>query len=184
MIGVLWVAMFSWFDPGWWLRTYDHGVVRAVPAFLLGMSLYRYRDELGRIALHGSLFLPVVGVLVATMLLHGSGLVVLLLSYASVSILFILDRRVETRAAWLHYLAPLGQLTYSIYMLHPLFHAIVLALGAQRVAHLSGPALYLASWISLPLLIAVSYLSLTWFETPARRWIRARWRARQERKPA
>lgn len=181
MIGALWVASFSWFDPGWWLRTYDHGVVRAVPAFLLGMSLYRYRDELGTIVLRGWVFFPVVGVLLATMLLHGSGLVVLLLSYASVSILFILDRSVETRSTWLRYLAPLGQLTYSIYMLHPLFHAIVLALVAQRIVHLSGPTLYLASWISLPLLISVSYVSLNWFETPARRWIRAQWRSRRER---
>lgn len=178
------VALFSWADPGWWLRTYDHGVLRAIPAFLLGMGLHLYRAELGRIALPGWLFVPAVAGLVAAMTLVGAGLVVLGLSYGCVVLLFILDRRPETHSPLLRYLAPLGQLTYSIYMLHPLFHAIALALVAQRIAHLEGMALHLATLASLPVLIGVSYLSLVLFETPARRWIRARWGAPRDAGPA
>ncbi|MFD2175839.1 acyltransferase family protein [Rhodobacter lacus] len=172
------VLLFSLFDWGWWERTYDHGVMRAIPAFMLGMAAWLFRDDLARLPVRSWMFVPLVLALLGAMAVLGESFPALLCSYAVVLVLLAMDLRTEAYSATVRYLAPLGQLTYSTYMIHTLFHAIVLAFIAQRILHLQGLALHAASWLSLPVLIALSYASLIWFETPARKWLRARFSRR------
>jgi peptidoglycan/LPS O-acetylase OafA/YrhL len=68
-------------------------------------------------------------------------------------------------------LAPLGQLTYSIYMWHMLFISFVLnGIGDTFIDASTSYATILvaACYVSI---FTVSYFSFFFIETPARRWI-------------
>lgn len=85
-----------------------------------------------------------------------------------------LDRRWAERSGVIDHMAAFGDLSYSIYLLHlPLILLITIAtiaLGIDRDV-LSGNLPAMA--IYLLVTIWLSHLSLKWFETPARRWLRA-----------
>ena len=63
-------------------------------------------------------------------------------------------------------LAPLGILTYSLYMLHPAVRTVGLKVG--EIGRLPGN---LTITLCAAVLIPVSYASYILFERPARRWI-------------
>ena len=68
--------------------------------------------------------------------------------------------------------APLGQLTYSIYMWHLLFISFLLNVIGDKFLH--GNALFTAILVVVTCYICIfitSYLSFFFIETPARRWI-------------
>ncbi len=69
--------------------------------------------------------------------------------------------------------APLGQLTYSIYMLHPVVEVIVIGFVAQRLLHFHGVGLNVFILACVAAMIPLGYLSLMLFETPARRYLTA-----------
>src|SRR3546814_6212616 len=73
------------------------------------------------------------------------------------------------------WIAPLGVLTYGIYMLHPIIRSLgyplMMAAGFE-----SNLAITICGLFVLP----AAYLSYVWFENPARRWI-SRWRLRSPR---
>src|SRR3546814_1821356 len=64
------------------------------------------------------------------------------------------------------WIAPLGVLTYGIYMLHPIIRSLgyplMMAAGFE-----SNLAITICGLFVLP----AAYLSYVWFENPARRWI-------------
>jgi peptidoglycan/LPS O-acetylase OafA/YrhL len=64
-----------------------------------------------------------------------------------------------------------GQLTYAIYMLHPLAGTVLLSFVGQRLIGLTGFAMLIWCVIVALLLPIGAYLSFIWFETPMRRWI-------------
>src|SRR3546814_12816792 len=74
------------------------------------------------------------------------------------------------------WIAPLGVLTYGIYMLHPIIRSLgyplMMAAGFE-----SNLAIAICGLFVLP----AAYLSYVWFENPARRWI-SRWRLRSPRR--
>jgi peptidoglycan/LPS O-acetylase OafA/YrhL len=162
------------FDWGWWERTYDFGALRALPGFLLGMTLFLWRDELQRLAISGKLFLPVLLMLLAAMLFipkQGQGIVVLL-AYMSVVLFYAMDRRGAPGPLMIR-LSALGQLTYSLYMIHPLVQTLVLNVIGSKILHLQGGTALIFAYATVLFLVALSYLSLVWFETPARKWVRS-----------
>lgn len=67
--------------------------------------------------------------------------------------------------------APLGQLTYSIYLWHGLFVTAMLNAVADKLLGGSTTNMMIIAAICFPSLIAWSYLSWRYFETPARQWI-------------
>ena len=70
-------------------------------------------------------------------------------------------------------LAPFGQLTYSIYMLHMLVLVVSQYLAAN-VLQLEGPAHTAFMIVAVAAVFPLGYLSFVVFETPARRWITGR----------
>lgn len=161
------VLVLTVVDPGWWGRTFDHGYLRAIPAFMIGMSLYRLRGRLGR----PSLWLLATTAAFAAAVWLQNGLAGVLLSYALVA------AGMATRSRTADRMAPLGALTYSIYMLHPLVMTLMFTGLGRRVLDLGpvGTAVLVLSGV--PLLIGLSWASLRFFETPAREWVK-RWGAR------
>jgi len=71
------------------------------------------------------------------------------------------------------YFSTLGQLTYSLYMIHPIFQTVVLNLIGDRIFGLNGAWSIAFTYLMLPVLIAVSYVSLRAIETPARKVMRS-----------
>lgn len=154
-------------EEPWHKLTYGLGVVRAVPGFLVGMSLWAFRDQLAKMPFADA-------VLIGTLILFGAGIVVeacrevmLGLTYALAAIAFAADwgsqeRRIPAM------IAPLAALTYGIYMLHPLVRTVGFPIFTS--AGLSGnAAIALCGLLVLPL----AYLSYFWFENPMRRWLSA-----------
>lgn len=154
----------------WWEWSWDFGVVRALPSFLFGMVLYAGRTYLARFAMPAWCFHLLVVSCFVVSFVGASQIGVLLLAWATVAAALMRDLQKRTdplvRAG-----APLGQLTYSIYMLHPPVITVMYLILAQRVLHLQGMAMNLMLLAAVPVIFAVSYLSLTHFETPARKWV-------------
>ena len=154
----------------WWEWSWDFGFVRALPSFLFGMVLYAGRAYLARFAMPGWCFHLLVLSCFVVSFVGATQIAVLLLAWATVAAGLMRDVQKRTdplvRAG-----APLGQLTYSIYMLHPPVITVMYLVLAQRVLHLEGMAMNLMLLASVPVIFAVSYFSLIWFETPARKWV-------------
>ena len=170
----------------WWEWTWDFGFIRALPSFLFGMVLYAGRDYLARFTMPVWCFQLLVASCFVVSFVGASQIGVLLLAWATVAAGLMRDVQKRTdplvRAG-----APFGQLTYSIYMLHPPVITVMYLVLAQRVLHLEGMAMNLMLLAAVPVIFAVSYLSLVHFETPARHWVAAlgkRMRAQARAKPA
>jgi peptidoglycan/LPS O-acetylase OafA/YrhL len=67
--------------------------------------------------------------------------------------------------------APLGQLTYSIYMWHSLVILIVMNALGDKLLHASTGLMCLLGLSSYAIIFGVSYFSYFAVETPARRFI-------------
>lgn len=169
----------------WWEWSWDFGFIRALPSFLFGMVLYAGREYLARFKMPVWCFHLLVASCFVVSFVGATQIGVLLLAWATVAAALMRDVQKRTdplvRAG-----APLGQLTYSIYMLHPPVITVMYLILAQRVLHLEGMAMNLMLLASVPVIFAVSYLSLIHFETPARKWVGAlgkRIRAQPRPKP-
>jgi hypothetical protein len=68
-------------------------------------------------------------------------------------------------------IAPLGQLTYSIYMWHALFILLALTAINQYLPHASSLEMSILALLTYAGIVGWSYLSFTVVETPARRWL-------------
>jgi peptidoglycan/LPS O-acetylase OafA/YrhL len=68
-------------------------------------------------------------------------------------------------------LAPWAQLSFSLYLLHPIALKMGLNWVGVNVLHLNGDGmrLWVLAWIVA--LFPIAYLSLVFFERPARDWI-------------
>lgn len=68
-------------------------------------------------------------------------------------------------------IAPLGCLTYSIYMIHGLLILVVLnAVGDKLLGLTDAPVVVLAA-LTYGLIFIISLWSYRWLEMPCRRWI-------------
>jgi peptidoglycan/LPS O-acetylase OafA/YrhL len=172
IIAGLTVSDFSGHDPRkfWADYTYAGGFERGVPSFLIGMCLFAWRDNLAVIrkpefVLHMSLLAFMGFGMAGVMPFYLLPLVYII---AAAAISADMQGKISTMPARL---AVGGQLTYAIYMLHPLAATVLLSFVGQRLIGLEGFAM--AAWcIIVALLLPVgAYLSFVWFETPMRRWI-------------
>ncbi len=145
-------------------------VVRALPSFLFGVGLFYSREMIARIPLPGVFLLASTTGLIFAMVLAAPGIVVLTGAYATAIFAIAADMR-GTPVKLVASLAPLGQLTYSIYMIHALFITVLMnAIGDKSLhgalAHMLG-----LSFLCYGCIFVASYLSYRFVETPARRKI-------------
>jgi peptidoglycan/LPS O-acetylase OafA/YrhL len=159
--------------------TSDFGVLRALPGFLVGMLAFRLRAPLGRLpAARWWLWGACAAFLLGAWLRVDRGLL-LFVAYAVGIAGVAADNAPAKASAGVRWLAPWGQLSYSLYMLHPLVLKVALNWIGFGTLHLGGDAMRLWCLAWGLALIPISYASLMLFERPARDWI-----ARLGRKPA
>lgn len=143
------------------------GAVRALPAFLLGVTLYLFRDSLARWPLR-KVLLPALAVYVfvggALPVLVGLALVYLVAA-AGVQCDVSGARTLLSRSGvgrWAH-------LTYSIYMLHMPVATVVITLGGRLLGAPTPAMRLILIAAALAVLVVVSMASYRLFENPVRR---------------
>ena len=145
---------------------------RALPAFYLGMVVWAERDALRPPAWLGpaAIALALVTMLASFALVPRT--VIVMLGYGT-AVGALLADTVPVRSALIKRLAPLGQLTYSVYMLHALIIVLLLNGLADKVLHLGLPGMVMVTLLTWAVIGLASLISLQLFETPMRRRIDA-----------
>jgi peptidoglycan/LPS O-acetylase OafA/YrhL len=166
-IGVLMIIGLMLTGLPWWDWTAQFGFLRAIPAFLIGMSLYRLKPRV-----------PYAGYLMfAALLLFFVGMLAGFPRWMLIPIVYVipvLGLSADTYEKPLHLvrkLAPMGQLTYSVYMLHPLVITVLFTFLGDKLLHLAPLPKNLLVLLGFPIALFVGYISLTFFETPMRKII-------------
>lgn len=146
-------------------------VLRALPSFVLGAALFYNRSFISRIPAPGFILAVATVGLITAMVTGVSQLLTLLIVYSVVIAAVAADLE-DVPSAAVRHLAPLGQLTYSIYMWHLLFILSFVTFGSTLLhRHLFLSALVAAACYTC--IFIMSYLSFFFIETPARRWVDA-----------
>jgi peptidoglycan/LPS O-acetylase OafA/YrhL len=145
-------------------------VGRALPAFLLGILFFFARDTLARVPV------PRVVLIAGTLLfMVGEPLgfptfVLVALAYLIPAFAVAADRQGGT-PKWVRRSAPLGQLTYSLYMIHGLLALVILNAIGDKLLRLSPLPMLMLGLATYALLFVLAKASFQLFETPMRRWI-------------
>jgi len=145
-------------------------VLRALPSFVFGAALFYNRSVVSRLPAPGLILAVATACLIVAMMSGVSQLITLLLVY-TVAIAAVAADLEGVPSATVRRFAPLGQLTYSIYMWHLLFISFLLNAIGDKFLH--GNALFTAILVvaCYICIFITSYLSFFFIETPARRWI-------------
>jgi peptidoglycan/LPS O-acetylase OafA/YrhL len=171
LIGLAMAIALTYVFRGWaWTNdTYGYGIFRAMPTFLIGVTVGGSSSMLRRIPYPNLLFPIFAGGLIWLGFMGVSRGILLVLVYLVGITGFACDVQ-KTAGRFICAVAPFGQLTYSIYLIHmvfepTLFHFVYARIPVSPWVH---NCLILSTFI--PLLV-LSYLSFKYFETPARRWV-------------
>ncbi|NML93203.1 acyltransferase [Novosphingobium sp. TW-4] len=157
--------------------------IRALPSFALGVSASYARDLLARVRGGSWLTVPLVVASTVAAMIGAPGSAQLALIVATGLSAIAADVRGEVLPL-VRRLAPLGQLTYSVYLWHGFFILVLLNAAGDKLLHLS-PAPMVALMMFTYAAIAIwSYLSWRYFETPARRWVDGLLGGRDKSRPA
>ena len=157
----------------WWEWTYDFGVFRAIAGFCVGVGIYGAKIRLARL-------IPVARFwLVATLAIFLSGMILgvgkgflVLLTYAIVALGVAADHQ-KIAGPGTRLIAPLGSLTFGIYMIHPAVKTVFITVMGGRLLHLTGWKMNLLVLMSGLITVGAAYGSKFFFEDPCRRWISA-----------
>jgi peptidoglycan/LPS O-acetylase OafA/YrhL len=144
--------------------------LRALPSFMVGVSLFCLRDKTSRIPTPGPLLLILLVLLSLSMIADWPHILEIGIVYAVVITAVAADAR-RTVSKSVRRLAPLGQLTYSIYMWHSLVILIVMNALGDKLLHASPGLMCVLGLCSYAIIFGVSYFSFFAVETPARRFI-------------
>lgn len=154
----------------WYSWTYHFSILRAAPSFLLGSLCYDFRKQITRIPLAGE---PAMWILLLGVFCFGHPLPPMLqgslLLLAAISAIAADQRR--SFSPVVRKLAPLGALTYSMYLIHPVVDAVAINFLGKKALGLSGGTLNLFILLCIPVTMVLAYLSFSLFEDPARRWL-------------
>lgn len=144
--------------------------LRAAPFFLIGVGFWFARDMVRRVP-HPQIVLVVATcALLAGMLLHAPVLVLFVLIGVVVIAAIAADLQAHT-SRLVRLSAPLGQLTYSMYMWHGLFIFVIMNAIGDKFLRADFVIMTLLAVITYAAIIICSYLSYLFIEDPSRRWI-------------
>ena len=152
--------------------TWNFGVLRAVPGFLIGMLAFQLRPMLGRLPLARFWMWGVLALFLGLSMIRVERTWLLLIVYA-LGLAGVAADAAGTQGGVSRRLAPWAQLSFTLYLLHPIFLKMVLnwlGLSAWGLGD-NGDAMRLLVLASIVALIPAAYLSLVLFERPARDWI-------------
>ena len=167
LVALAWISRDGETFSQW---SYNFGVARAVPGFLLGMLAFQIRPTLAKLPAARWIMW---GLLAAFLIGSGAGLprdLLLLMMYA-IGFAGVAADAAGSVGPVTRRLAPWAQLSFTLYMLHPIALKIALNWVGFGMWGLNGDAmrLWVLAWVLL--LIPIAYLSLIFFERPARDWI-------------
>jgi peptidoglycan/LPS O-acetylase OafA/YrhL len=143
---------------------------RALPSFLIGVSLFYWRDVLRRIPKPGVVLTVSLLVMIVAMTTGMPDVVSLALVYVVTGSAVAADVRGSVAPA-VERLGPLGQLTYSIYMWHSILIMVFMNAIGDRVLHAGTGVMLVVGAACYASILVVSCISFVFLETPARRWI-------------
>lgn len=145
-------------------------VPRALPSFMIGISLFIWRDALRRIPRPGLILAACLPVALVAMTTGMPDIASLALVYVVAGSAIAADMQGSVGSV-VSRLAPLGQLTYSMYMWHSILITVLMNGIGDKALH-AGPGLMLIiGVVCYAGIFAVSCISYLFIETPARRWI-------------
>jgi peptidoglycan/LPS O-acetylase OafA/YrhL len=151
-----------------WLQL--HAVIRALPSFWIGAALYYNRSLLQAVPAPDRLLWIFSAGLIVTMMTGVPEIVILALVYIVAVLAIAAD--VQKRAGRLvSSVAPLGQLTYSLYMWHGMIILVMMNAIGDKLLHLPTIGAIAMAAACYAVLFGVSYVSFFYLETPARRWV-------------
>ena len=143
-------------------------VALCLSQFIIGMALYRVRDAATRRTVSADLLLvPTALVLVLALHVGAPDLAVVAL-FAALIYLLPAARGFARRLSNARPLVFLGDISYSVYLMHDL----VLTIYARLVGDLERP---LHQTLGVLTVIAAAALTWRYVEWPAREWLRSRW---------
>lgn len=146
---------------------------RAIPAFVIGMALFVHREKVDGLtpALRSGMQIVTFGLI--AMLLHFGILSILLVPlFAVLVILTRGDKGVLSLGMGWSPFVWLGEISYSIYMLHVPVRAVMYLVFGKLALSTDDPNCAVAFVVScLTVTICCGVLSYRWFESPARRLI-------------
>ncbi len=164
LVLLLWISRTGETFSQW---TYDFGVARAVPGFLLGMWAFQVRGALARLPLARVAMWGLLAVFAVAGAFHVPRTALLFLVYAVGLAGVAADAR-GVQGGVSQALAPWAQLSFSLYLLHPLALKIALNWVGFGAWGLTGDAMRLWCLLWVILLFPIAYASLVLFERPAR----------------
>lgn len=159
-------------SPGrhWTEWTFDSGVARAFPSFLLGMLFRQNRDLVARIPHPLVLAGLLLGLFLTGVWIGSPPTSLVFVLYGLAATLVAADLRRDPHPL-VRRAAPLGQLTYSSYMIHVFIFSILVSPPVVQRLGLSDEARNWCVFGAMILVWIVSYFSYVFFESPARRAI-------------
>lgn len=150
--------------------TWDFGVLRAVPGFLIGMLGFQIRPLLARLPYPNLVMWGLLAAFLIASPLKVPRDVLLLVMYG-VGLAGVAADAAGPVGPVTRRLAPWAQLSFTLYMLHPIALKMGLAWVGLGMWNLNGDLMRLWVLFWVVALIPLAYLSLILFERPARDWI-------------
>ena len=161
---LLWISRTGQPFSQW---TYDFGVARAVPGFLLGMLAFQLKDVLARLPFARFVMWALLAAFFVASFAGASRTSLLVLVYA-IGVAGVAADAAGVQGGVSARLAPWAQLSFSLYLLHPIALKVALNWVGHAAWGLNGDVMRLWCLLWLILLIPIAYLSLVGFERPAR----------------
>lgn len=182
LFALLWLATARFWTRPVTEVTFDLGILRIVPEFIAGIALYlcgqRYRL---RFCGWGA-FWVMTGMIV--MFAHLGMPDYLIVPLLAVLVFIAAEQARQGKRGWLagRTAVYLGEISYSIYMVHFLLMNGIFLFGVVKLYGAVVPAgVFYALWYGLFVLtVAISALTYHFIEKPGRHWVRGLARARKQ----
>ncbi|MBO9545737.1 acyltransferase [Caulobacter sp.] len=164
LILLLWISRTGETFSQW---TYDFGVARAVPGFMLGMLAFQLRDALAKIPYARFVMWGLLAAFIVASGMGASRTSLLFVIYA-VGLAGVAADAQGVQGGVSKAMAPWAQLSFSLYLLHPIALKVALNWVGFGMWRLNGDAMRLWCLVWIVALFPIAYLSLISFERPAR----------------
>ncbi|MCB1557344.1 MAG: acyltransferase [Alphaproteobacteria bacterium] len=160
----------TWDGQSYLHENVTFGLARAIPSFVIGICLFLSRSRLNYIPIPNFLlFVTLILFFILSIFTPElSDYILIFLIYGIAIFAISADMRGAVPTP-IKRLAPLGNLTYGSYMLHPIISTVIFAFVAQHILGLTGIANDLTILLMIPLSFIAAVFSLVLIETPCRR---------------
>ena len=155
----------------WMSRSYDFGILRAVPSFFLGIILWHLWFQYSPTR-QLSWFWPILSTMIALVLMVIQAPGELMLGVFAVCILLtaMTEFNREFGGVTSRVMKTLGDASYGLYMLHPLVGLAMFKVIVPKVSWLTEMPI-LAAFLAFCLSLVAALISYKVFESPMRRWM-------------